>query len=111
MPGTYRNAPMANRGSDPERSAGGLREPAAEAEPLEEHIEILTRGINDWRGRSEERVPRRRLPVREDEELSHYRYVGPRSEEPNDAVEAQRFLDTLGIGWFLAIPARRRDQQ
>jgi hypothetical protein len=84
-----------------------LRGPAAEAELLEEHVEVLTRGINAWRGRSEEQVRRERLPVREDE-LSLFRYRGRQIEEPSDAVKAQQFLDALGIGWFLAIPARRR---
>jgi hypothetical protein len=36
--------------------------------------------------------------------------AGARIEEPDDAVQAHEFLDALGIGWFLAIPARRRDQ-
>jgi hypothetical protein len=89
----------------------GLREPAAEAEPLEEHVETLTRGINDWRGRSEEQVRRGRLPVREGEELPVFGYATPQIEEPSDAVKAQQLLDALGIGWFLAIPAHRRDQQ
>lgn len=87
-----------------------LREPAAEAEPLEEHVEALTRGINEW-DRSEAQAPPERLPLRRDERslFIDEQVKRPRIEGPT--ARAQRFLDARGIGWFLAIPARRRDGQ
>ncbi len=95
-------------------SLGGLREglraPAGEAESLKGHVNSLTREINVWRGRWEEEGRRKRLPVREDESLLTFKQI-PQLEEPSEAVKAQQFLDSLGIGWFLAIPARIRDRQ
>ncbi len=101
--------PWRIEGTTMERLRWDLRAPAAEADALEEHVDVLTRGINDWRGRWEEGDRRRRLPVREDEALPPLRYMAPQIEEPSEAVKAQQFLDSLGIGWFLAIPVRKRN--
>jgi hypothetical protein len=85
-----------------------LRAPAAEAEALEGHVGDLTRSINEWRDRWEMSKRRRRLPIRRDEELPSFKRAPRQIEEATPAVRAQQFLDSLGIGWFLAIPARRR---
>jgi hypothetical protein len=87
-----------------------LRARATEAEELEGHVGGLTRSINDWRDRWEEGKRRRRLPTRRDEELGSFRRVPPQIEEGTPAVRAQQFLDSLGVGWFLAIPAQTRDE-
>jgi hypothetical protein len=102
--------PRRVEGSTLEGLRANLRGSAMEAGALEEHVEILARGINDWRDRAESRPWRDRLPTREDEEGPFMLPAGARIEEPDDAVQAHEFLDALGIGWFLAIPARRRDQ-
>jgi hypothetical protein len=107
--GLLRSEPRRIEGRTLEDLRGDLRAPAVEAEELEGHVGGLTRRINDWRDRWEERKPRRRLPIRRDEEVPSLKRAWRQIEEPRPAVKAQQFLDSLGIGWFLAIPAKRRD--
>lgn len=83
-----------------------LRAPVAEAEPLERHVTSLTSDLNAWRDRWEPERRRRRLPLREDE--GRVFWQAPQIEEPSETVRTQQFLDSLGIGWFLAVPARDR---
>jgi hypothetical protein len=85
----------------------GLRGPAAAAEPLERHVDSLTKELNLWRGRWEPEVRRGRLPLREEKGPWAFKQA-PQIEEPSEAVRTQQFLDSLGIGWFLAVPARGR---
>jgi hypothetical protein len=108
--GLLRSEPRRIDGRTLESLRADLRARAAEAEELEGHVGGLSRSINDWRGRWEE-SKRRRLPVRRDEEVPAFRRVRPRiEEEGTPMVRAQQFLDSLGIGWFLAIPAQTRGQ-
>jgi hypothetical protein len=108
--GLLRSEPRRIDGMTLEGLRSNLRARATEAEELEGHVGGLTRSINDWRDRWEEGKRRRRLPIRRDEELTSFRLVPPQIEEGTPAVRAQQFLDSLGIGWFLAIPAQTRDE-
>jgi len=92
-----------------ERLRSDLRARAAEAEPLEGHVGRLASGVAAWRDRWQEPELQKRLPVRKDEEVRGLEYMPRQIEEPSKVLQAQQFLDSLGIGWFLAIPARRRD--
>jgi hypothetical protein len=101
--------------SDPRPVAGSsfrslrnlLREWAPRAESVESHVAEVTSQIREWRARSIEPV-RDHLPTWPDIEVPmQYRLAD--IEEVSNAIRAQETLDELGIGWFLAVPARRRD--
>jgi len=84
-----------------------LREGALEAESVEDHVQRLTSQIQDWRVRSIEPA-RDRLIALPDAELGLWQNKFIDIEEASAAVKAQQTLDELEIGWFLAMPARRR---
>jgi hypothetical protein len=80
---------------------------APEAEPLERHIEETAGTVLHWQHDSVDRR-RFRLPDRD------YQWRGPAIRRPPDLptiplIEAHEALDRLGIGWFLAVRARRRE--
>jgi hypothetical protein len=80
---------------------------APEAEPLEWHVEETAGTVLDWQRDSVDRR-RPRLPDRD------YEWRGPAIRRAPDLpttplIEAHEALDRLGIGWFLAVRARRRE--
>jgi hypothetical protein len=93
---------------------GGLKETLGEwtasAEPLEQHVATLTTGLRSWRRESVEPV-REQLQARADYELADLAYDARKVDHRTPAMEVQQTLDALGVGWFLAVPAKRRPSQ
>lgn len=83
-----------------------LRE-VPETEPLERHVEATAGTLLEWQRESVE--PRRpRLPARPDE-WTELPFRRPPDIPTTPVIEAHEALDRLGIGWFLAVRARRRE--
>jgi hypothetical protein len=93
-----------------------LRERAtAPRQPLEAHVASLTEGLRDWGHESVEthrdalaREPEIAMPSPEyvaETDLTHFAVPA----KARAAVEVHQALDAFGLGWFLAIPAQRRD--
>lgn len=78
-----------------------------EAEPLEQHVEAAVGALLDWRRDSvEPRRSRLSTPSEEWTAPTPRRVLHPPT---TPLIEAHEELDRLGIGWFLAVRARRRE--
>ena len=78
-----------------------------ETEPIERHVEATADTVLAWQRESVE--PRRpRLPARHDE-WAEPPFHRPLGFPTTPLIEAHEALDRLGIGWFLAVRARRRE--
>lgn len=84
-----------------------LQDWSPRAESVEAHVADVTSQIRSWRARAIEPA-RHRLPARPEAEFPMQEYELADLHGASDAVAAQGTLDELGIGWFLAMPARRR---
>lgn len=78
-----------------------------ETEPLEQHVRAAVGALLDWRQESVE--PRRpRLPTPHEDWTTPTPRRVPRP-LTTPLIEAHEELDRLGIGWFLAVGTRRRE--
>jgi hypothetical protein len=94
-----------------------LRERTTELrQPLEDHVVSLTEGLRGWRResletyRDEPHLEREmawQLEYQAEAEIDRFAV----SDEARATIEVQQALDAFGLGWFLAIPARRRDHE
>jgi len=84
-------------------------------QPLETHVESLTDGLRSWRRESiephrdelawETQMPRLQEGYAAKADVDRFVVPG----KARAAVEVQETLDAVGVGWFLVVPAQRRD--